>query len=244
MKKSLLSKLNPNRLRQLLIRGRDKYDAPFSKKSLQETFSEIYLQKTWGGESVDFFSGDGSHDPHLVSVYVAAVRQFLAGFNVKVPVVDLGCGDFNVGRQLTSYVSYYVACDVVSQLIERNRARFAEPHLVFRCMDITKDPLPSGEVVFLRQVLQHLSNREILQVIAKLSAYKFLVLTEHLPANPVFAPNLDKPHGAGIRLGRGSGSGVVLTSPPFNLQIKSEQVLCEVSAYGGVIRTSVYELQR
>jgi len=49
-------------------------------------------------------------------------------------------------------------------------------------------------VVFIRQVLQHLSNAHILRAIPKIAAsYRFLVLTEHLPLGEAFTPNLDKP---------------------------------------------------
>lgn len=56
-----------------------------------------------------------------------------------------------------------------------------------------------------------------------------------------FIHNLDQGTGPGIRLGL--NSGVVLTSPPFNLACKAQQVLCEVAGYGGRIQTIVYELQ-
>jgi hypothetical protein len=53
--------------------------------------------------------------------------------------------------------------------------------------------LPDGDIVFLRQVLQHLNNSQISRVVQKLYRYKFLVLTEHVPANPAFTPTVTNP---------------------------------------------------
>ena len=159
-------------------------------------------------------------------------------------MVDLGCGDFNVGEQLRPYCGRYVACDVVPALIQRNRDKFAGMQVDFRCIDITEDDLPEGDIVFLRQVLQHLSNAQIFKVIKKLYRYKVLVLTEHVQASPAFLANRDRATGGGIRMPQ--SSGVVLTEPPFLLRVKSESVICTTNQsfaqYPGLIRTTLYEL--
>ena len=99
--------------------------------------------------------------------------------------------------------------------------------------------------MFLRQVLQHLSNKHIAAVVSKLkNSYKYLVLTEHLPLRDDFSPNLDKEVGAGVRIDIGKkGSGVILTKPPFNLQVLQSSVLCEIPEGGSVIRTNLYKLR-
>ena len=67
-----------------------------------------------------------------------------------------------------------------------------------------------------RQVLQHLTNSEIIKFVEKVkSSYEYLICTEHLPSNNDYIPNIDKPTGADIRLG--IGSGIDLTRAPFNL---------------------------
>ena len=203
--------------------------------------------RTGFGVSADpngrFFSGSGSHGQEIVAAYVAALEKFLRAFPEKPDVVDLGCGDFAVGYQTRPLCSKYIACDVVEPLIAWNRERFASLDVDFRELDVTTDPLPPGEVAFLRQVLQHLSNRQIQSTIAKIPAvYRYLVLTEHLPASGQFVPNLDKPAGPHTRINAGGRpSGVVLTEPPFNLRASGTSVLCEVRDYLGVIRTTLFE---
>lgn len=213
--------------------------------SLSATFSRVYhsqqwgLPKPWQRGDARFFSGPGSHNSSIVKPYVTAVREFFK-MRPGLDAVDLGCGDFNIGRQVRTRFRNYIACDIVSELTERNRRVFAAANVDFRCLNIVDDELPQGQVVFIRQVLQHLSNEQIAQVIAKLKGFDFLVLTEHLPSTTDFVPNLDHVAGSGLRLA--SNSGVVLTEPPFRLQFRSHWRLCEVSQFGGIIRTDAYEL--
>jgi hypothetical protein len=220
-----------------------RHDLVFASKSAQEAFSLIYEAKLWGGrEGADFYSGPGSHDQEVIGPYLDAISTFLKGFDNKPDVVDLGCGDFNIGRQVRSLCGRYIACDVVPLLIERNKLKFGHLDVDFRCIDIVEDELPPGQIVFLRQVLQHLSNAQIARVVSKLGAYQILVLAEHLPAKQEFVPNRDKPIGDGTRLGRSADSGIVVTAPPFNLSVTSEHVVCETPQDGGVIRTTIYRV--
>lgn len=233
---SCLNRLNAWRVRRRLSR--------FRQLSAEETFSTIYADRLWGSASdpsQPFCSGAGSHDKGVVSLYVESVSAFLRQFPQKPDVLDLGCGDFGVGGRLRHLCGAYIAGDIVPELIEFNRKKFASTDVDFRVLNLAVDPLPPADVIFVRQVLQHLSNREIAAFVAQLRGpFRFLVLTEHLPASPDFVPNRDKPTGPDIRLGL--GSGVVLTAPPFHLQSRREEILCEAEAFGGRIRTIVYEL--
>jgi SAM-dependent methyltransferase len=222
-----------------------RFDASFEGQPSAKVFSAVYDQGKWGKTSDgDFYSGSGSHKPDLVLPYVNSTAAFLRSLEEQPSVVDLGCGDFNIGRQLRPYCGRYIACDVVPQLIERNAARFCDQDVEFRCLDIAKDPLPQADVACLRQVLQHLDNDNIQAIVRQLSQYRFVIVTEHLPSGDSFIPNKDKKTGCMIRLL--SDSGVVLTAAPFNLKIKSSAVLCtipqELSRRPGVIKTILYEL--
>lgn len=222
-----------------------RWDAKFERQPAEKVFRAVYKEGKWGTDPQgDFYSGSGSHDPKIVLPYIEAVGKFLESLPVPPSLVDLGCGDFNVGRQLRPYCGNYTACDVVSDLIARNQTKFCDLNIDFRRLDITQDNFPDADVAVLRQVLQHLSNTQILKVIPKLDRYKFLVLTEHLPADPDFRPNIEKPAGAMVRVS--SGSGVVLTEPPFNLRVRSEQVICSsdraIGRDAAVVKTTLYGL--
>lgn len=191
----------------------------------KDVMQQIYDNHLWGGKDFDFFSGEGSHCPEIVNPYVSAVVDFLKSHQNKLTICDLGCGDFNVGKQLVPHTSKYIAIDIVESLIERNKSLFKADHLEFQCIDISKDELPKVDCVILRQVLQHLSNEEIKSVVNKLSKYKYIILTEHIPFGD-FIPNKDIIAGQGIRIKH--NSGVDLLAEPFNLKVKSTKILNEV----------------
>lgn len=141
-------------------------------------FSAVYQHGMWGGGRGVFYSGHGSHDDAVVGPYVDVVSAFLTPLPAKPSVVDLGCGDFAVGSKLRDFCAGYIVCDVVPELVERNQAAFGGD---FRCLDIARDDLPAGDVVFLREVLQHLDNESIKIVVDRLASYRWAVITELVP---------------------------------------------------------------
>ena len=208
----------------------------------KDAMEQIYEKKLWGGgEAFDFYSGAGSHQAELLEPYVDAVSSFLTSFETPLTVCDLGCGDFNVGKQLVPHAQKYTGVDIVPDLIARNRATFKADNLEFLCLDIAVDEWPAADCVLLRQVLQHLSNAEVQRIVSKLANYKYVIVTEHLPQGS-FTPNKDILSGQGIRLK--VQSGIDLLAPPFNLQVKHSRQLLTVDLNNGtgVIVTTLYEL--
>lgn len=203
--------------------------------------NQIYEQHLWGGKAFDFYSGEGSHNSKIITPYLEAVSSFLKSHNENLTVCDLGCGDFNIGRHLTKFSKKYIAVDIVPSLIERNKTKFKVSHLEFHCLDISKDELPIADCVILRQVLQHISNAEIISIIKKLRVYKYLILTEHLPTGD-FIPNKDIISGQGIRLKH--NSGVDLLKSPFNLKALQQRVLNKITLEDnqGEIVTTLFTL--
>lgn len=182
----------------------------------KDAMNQIYDKHLWGGNAFDFYSGYGSHDENIVKPYIETVIDFLKSFPKPLTVCDLGCGDFNIGKHLIKYTQKYVAVDIVEDLINRNKKLYKEDNLEFHCLDIAKDKLPHTDCIILRQVFQHLSNTEIENTLKKLTNYKYVILTEHIPIGN-FIPNKDIISGQGIRLKQ--NSGVDLLKPPFNLKV-------------------------
>ena len=226
------------------IRRKNLRDRQLVNLSTQQLFTKIYEKAMWGKSNdpaEKFFSGPGSHDPNIVDPYIQAIEGFIASLAKKPNVVDLGCGDFAIGSKFRHLCNDFVACDIVEPLIIWNKQRYKDDSIDFRVLDITKDPLPSGDIVFIRQVLQHLSNDQIIRIIPEIIAkYKFLVLTEHLPKSDTYVPNIDQVAGPDYRLDQ--HTGIVLTSPPFNLRICEETHLCDAFQFNGKIRTILYRL--
>ena len=205
----------------------------------KDAMEQVYEMKLWGGQEFDFYSGSGSHDKTLVDPYVNVLKTFLEKFRGDITVCDLGCGDFNVGKELVSYTKKYIAIDIVENLIQHNKTKFKEDNLEFHCLDIAVDNLPKGDCVILRQVLQHLSNAEVKVVLEKMKFFKYVILTEHLPTGD-FMPNKNIISGQGIRIKKQSGLNVL--APPFNFKVKAEKQLLSVTLNNGngIIVTTLY----
>lgn len=182
--------------------------------STKEVFTKIYTNNVWGGEAGTFCSGSGSQIA-VARKYCEMVKEFVMRHDVKT-ILDLGCGDFNVGKNLQVQGAKYVGIDIVQPLIDRNINEFGSNNIEFRCVNIIVDELPEADLVLVRQVLQHLSNDQILKVLNKLKKYPFVLVSEHYPAEGVHVvPNIDKPHGSDTRLV--DNSAVYLDKPPFNV---------------------------
>lgn len=217
-----------------------------AKMTVEEVFTDIYVNNRWGGEPEEFCSGSGTVNTEVVSAYVTAVTKWLrSNGGDQLDVVDLGCGDFRVGSQLVRHCKSYTGVDVVKPLIDQHEKRHGSERVRFRHLNIVEDDLPTGDVCLIRQVLQHLSNVEIAAVLKKTSRFKWTIVTEHQPTDVEAAiPNIDKAHGADIRLV--AGSGVFLDKPPFSVAAERIQLLLampwvedSISRDPGVLRTFV-----
>ncbi|MCC5904810.1 MAG: class I SAM-dependent methyltransferase [Balneolaceae bacterium] len=206
----------------------------------KDAMEQIYTMKLWGGSDFDFYSGTGSHHPEIVDPYIGVVTSFLRSFENPLVVCDLGCGEFNVGKELVEHTQKYIAVDIVAELINRNKKKFKNDKLEFQCLDIAADELPPGDCAIVRQVLQHLSNAEIQRILPKLADFRYVIVTEHIPEGG-FKANMDIISGQGIRLKK--KSGVDLLAPPFNLKIKEHKELLSVKSneFDGLILTTLYK---
>lgn len=210
---------------------------PWPTKAVME---QIYDNNFWGGENGVFYSGEGSHNPQILQPYLKAVIHFLSEKKSKLCVCDLGCGDFNVGKQLIPFVESYVGVDIVEKLIKHNEKKYGSEVVHFKTIDIVKDDLPKADCAILRQVLQHLSNKEIREIASKLSLYKYVLLTEHLPSG-MFVPNKNMLTSRGNRLRQ--NSGVDLLVEPFSLKVKHTEELLRIPLVdNSQIVTYLYEM--
>ncbi len=252
---NLLKKFLKKIIPRSIIKIRDRYLLNKNRKKFlsiptDKIFSKIYTDKIWCPEdqknNYEFYSGIGSHNVEFVKNYTDNVKLFLKRFPSKPNVIDLGCGDFAVGSILRKSCNNYIAVDIFDKLINKNKKIYKNLNVDFRTLDITKDNLPDADVCFLRQVLQHLSNDLIMKFLILIkNKYKYLIITEHLPSQKDFIPNVDIPTGPFIRIDK--DSGVVLTREPFNLQIKQEENICNIypksiKNFEGIINTKVLQL--
>ncbi len=205
----------------------------------KDAMAQVYEQHLWGGEEHDFYSGFGAHELELVQPYIQVISSFLKSLDEPLTICDLGCGDFNVGKELVRFTEKYIAIDIVEDLIQRNRKKFNYENVEFHCLDIAEDDLPKGDCAILRHVLQHLSNDEVQRILNKLSDYKYVIITEHIPEGE-FIPNLDIISGQGTRLKKNSGLDVL--SQPFNFKATKVEELLSLKDKHGLMVSTLYSV--
>jgi glycosyltransferase involved in cell wall biosynthesis len=199
----------------------------------RKTFQAVYRDKLWGTDAASrFFSGVGSRGEPAVSyvdAMAAVISTELKDLQRAAIIVDLGCGDFSIGATLLERLPTlkYVGCDVVPELIEHNREQYGSERIRFETIDIVSHDLPDGDICLVRQVFQHLSNRDIADVLPKLRKYRCVYVTEGQPILREGPINPDKPPNAEVRFDwrTGRGRGVELDQPPWNLAIEE---ICRV----------------
>ena len=207
--------------------------------SIEQVFSKIYKDGSWNKKSLNFNSGPGSHNEKLVVPYVKFVNSFLIDKKLK-SIIDLGCGDFNVGKNIYKHVNKYFAFDIVPDLIKTNKKKFNDKKIIFECKNFIDETLPKADVVIIRQVLQHLDNKSIIKILDKIKSYKYAIITEHIPKN-IFIPNIDKNIGPTTRLEFNSGINIEIQ--PFNFNfISKNEINLEDKELGGIHRTVIYKL--
>jgi SAM-dependent methyltransferase len=206
-------------------------------KQPSEIFSDIYLQNKWGRGDGEFFSGTGSL-PNMTDGYTAFVNKFVKD-NGVTSIVDLGCGDFQVGQKIATEGHKYIGCDVVPELVEYNSRKFGNENVSFRLCNIVDDPLPNADLCLIRQVLQHLSNSDIKAVISKLNQYRFILITDAQMWG-VPSENIDIETFSGTR--NDFGHGLFLESPPFDLEVKTVMESKATHKDGYYHRTVLLEL--
>jgi hypothetical protein len=212
----------------LLARHRERR---LGRLPIQEAFDEVYRRGMW--KHGRCYSGPGSEGP-LADRYVGLVLDYAATHKLRT-VVDGGCGDFSVGSRLAPSFDRYLALDVSPVILKINQQRYADlsrRHVSFEFADMTSTTFPRADLILIRQVLQHLTNRQVEQILTTLEAsdWRRALITEDV-CNPRYdpIPNLDLPSHT-IRTRTSLNSGVFIDRAPFNRPAKRMAFIDGVAA--------------
>lgn len=223
------------------IFGRKLLDTQFSGLSTPEIFSKVYEEKYWkdNGYGLKYSSGTGSCEDLSLN-YCQVVSNFVLENKIN-SIVDLGCGDFQVSKKIVDFCDvFYTGYDCVSKLVDYNQEQFGNDKTQFRYANIAEDEFVGADLCLIRQVLQHLSNEQIISILEKTKQYKYVIVTEHYPLSSDFTPNLDHQPGPRTRLYR--NSAVVLNQPPFSVSNLTEVLSIRDDEHlHGYIKTFVIE---
>lgn len=157
---------------------------------MRDNLRSVFEQKSWAGKAgVHPRSGPGS-DMASTERLRAALPGLFERYQVKT-LIDAPCGDWFWMQAVDLTGITYVGADISGGLIADNQARFARPGVSFRHLDITSDPLPSGDLFLCRDCLFHLKfwlRWKFFEAFAA-SDNRYLLLTMHHVAEnlPVLA---------------------------------------------------------
>ncbi len=148
-------------------------------KKRQEVFIEIEKTHLWG--EADNPSGEGS-SVEVTKITREILLKVVTDYNIS-SMVDVACGDFKwmpiVLEQLPKSFKY-IGQDIVPKLVEKNTAEY--PQYEFKVSDFVRDDLPIVDMIFCRDVLQHLPIPDIKLALKNFSksGAKYLLTTTHL----------------------------------------------------------------
>lgn len=188
--------------------------------SNSEVFTYIYDSAEWGRDAYGKgSSGDGSN-PEYAQEYIEFLQNFLRHHNIKT-VVDLGCGDWQIGRVIDWSGVHYLGIDVVSSVIRKNVRRFSSSNVSFIKADGIDYDLPQADLLLCKEVLQHLPHEDIQKIAQQFPKFKYCILVNDVDPVTLTSDNED--------IVRGSLRCLDLTKPPFNL--RGEKIFHYVSKW-------------
>lgn len=132
--------------------------------TLEQTFRRIYQHNHWGAEQRSGAGASRAQTAIVLSELAGLIREL----DIKV-LLDLPCGDFSWMRDLAADDVSYIGGDIVSAVIDINKARFGTPFRTFQVLDLTRDPLPTADLLLCRDCLVHLSFADAHAALANVS---------------------------------------------------------------------------
>jgi hypothetical protein len=117
----------------------------------ERVFTEIFQTHEWPGESV---SGAGSSLDRTV-VARRTIPEIVREYGIHT-MLDTPCGDFHWMQHVDLGDCAYIGGDIVKEIVHANQEKYGSPTRSFRHLDITKDDLPSADLVLCRDCFIHL----------------------------------------------------------------------------------------
>jgi glycosyltransferase involved in cell wall biosynthesis len=130
-------------------------------RPLRAKFSEVYEKNLFQG--TESRSGEGSG-----LAQTAVVRKELSSLLKTLQVetvLDAPCGDWFWMRECELGIAAYHGADIVPELIAKNRELYGKDTVHFHCLDLASDVLPRVDLVFSRDLLEHLSYDDAFKVL-------------------------------------------------------------------------------
>lgn len=163
-----------------ILKGSQEYKTKFylekisKKSSVESIFTQIYQKNLWGNTSSR--SGPGSDIPHTENL-----RKELPILLKKLEIsslLDIPCGDFFWLKEVNLDFLKYIGADIVEEIIVENNKNYAKENRVFLKLNTISDKLPKVDLIFCKDLFQHLSFKDIFLSIKNIkeSKSKYLLI--------------------------------------------------------------------
>lgn len=161
---------------------------------LELRFSEIYASEDWLVDALprETRSGAGS--------FVATTRElrawlprFLTAFEVR-RMADIPCGEWGFMAEVPLGDVEYVGCDIVREVVEKNANRY--PMHRFLHLDATREVPPNVDLIFAKDLFQHLPNALVGDALGNFVASGARLLVTSCDTFPPPESNAARPHRA------------------------------------------------
>ena len=115
--------------------------------------------------------------PRVTRGYRTYVERFIRENRIKT-VVDFGCGDWQFSRLIDWSGADYLGLDIHPDLIQRNQSKYARKGVRFELSPEEFASVPSGELLLVKDVLQHFSTALIDEFMAHVvPRFRFALIT-------------------------------------------------------------------
>jgi len=135
-------------------------------------FEKIYKYNVWV-----FGSGSGSL-PFNNKPYLEYLQGFLDTHGEITSVLDIGCGDWQISKNIDWTGKNYLGVDVAKNVLTTTQKKYTTENIRFKVLNVLKDEIPSADLIIVKDVLQHLSNDHIKQLVRRVdtAGYKYLLV--------------------------------------------------------------------
>jgi SAM-dependent methyltransferase len=175
-------------------------------ESNERVFSQIYERGKWGRDGLgNAISGPGSTLPQG-KPFIDYIQTFLSAYEID-SVVDLGCGDWVLARNIDWGSLHYLGIDVVRRIVRNNQAKYGTSRINFIQLDGANASLPAADLFICKDVLQHLPLAQIFHILNESKKFKY----------SIFVNDVQESETVNQEIASGEYRPVDLTKSPFNL---------------------------
>jgi len=150
---------------------------------MENIFTYMYEYCIWGNNKNNKYSGSSGPGSSVEynEKYIEIVKKVIKDYNIN-NIVDLGCGDFRIGRLLYDDINVlYTGYDVYKKIIDYHITQYPEPKYTFKHLDFytNKESIIEGDMCILKDVIQHWPTEEIyvfMDYLIESKKFKYILL--------------------------------------------------------------------